>query len=202
MQTIHKKSIIMGASAAVIILTFAGLIIATMPIHTSETELVNRFVLDAPFKEVRKTLQKADLAKAALEMSGGQIVSEEVVYRKVGFEGALRNWNFRQIVHTTVSAEGTTLFVQSDTQAVPESVDVLVTLRKPNTKIGLRQLRQSIRIVPLGELQTIVTHESLVSVTRKCPTLWHNYMDTKVREAVESDIQSIEYLMRQYVERR
>lgn len=200
MTSTNKKAIVFGGVAAVVLLSFIGLTIATMPLHTSQTELRNQFVLQEEFKKVRKTLQKVDIATEALAMNDGKLLYEETVYRDIDLNG-LRNWEFRQITHIGAEIEGTTLHLQSDTHAVPSSIDVLVTLRQPNNEVGLQQLRQSIRIVPMGETQTLVTHESLVSVTRKCPTRFQPYMDKKVQEAVAKDIQTVEYLMRYYTER-
>jgi hypothetical protein len=199
MKINHKQSIIFGAILALTILTFFGLILSTMPLHTSEADLNNQFVLDAPFKNVLQILQKNDIAHEALILNGDKILNEKVVYRKVGFEGKLRNWKYRQITQSDVNVKNTMLYLKNDINITPDSASVLVTLRQPNKRIGLMQLKQDIQVTPFGESQTLVVHQTLVSVSRKCPTRWHNYMDNYVKSSVQKNMQTIEYLLKKYV---
>lgn len=194
-----KKIIIVLIILAAIILSFVGLTILTMPLHTSQHTLQNKFVLDEEFKEVRKTLHKVDITKEALAMQGGRVLYEEVAHRELNLNG-FKNWEFRQIQHIGVEVEDYVLHLKCDIHLISSRIDVLTTLRRSNTKIGLQKLRQTIFIEPINETQTLVRHESFIVVTRKCPTKFQAYMDKKVKEVVQKDIQIIEHLMRYYTE--
>jgi len=190
----YKQSIIFGAILALIVLIFLGFIFSLIPIHTSESNLRNQFVLEIPFKDMIKVLYKKNLAQDALTLNGGKLLNEEVVYRKI----SIGNWNYRQITYNCIEADGAVLYLENDVNISPDMVVILTTLRKPNTKIGLRQLNQDIQISPLGDSKVVVTHNSLISVTRKCPSIWYEYMDNQVEEAAQINIKIIEYLLRQY----
>lgn len=190
----YKQSIIFGAILALIVLILLGFIFSLVPYHASESNLRNQFVLETPFKDMIKILHKKNLAQDALTLNGGKLLSEEVVYRKI----SIGDWNYRQITNNCIEADGAVLYLENDVNISPDMVAILTTLRKPNTKIGLKQLNQDIQISPLDDSRVVVTHNSLILVTRKCPSIWHEYMDNQVEEAAQINLEIIEFLLREY----